>query len=234
MKASRWIALIGTAALVAGTLTGCMPLETPGPKAILRASLVEQVVPFTTSVDGSLSYAPGGEIVTYRWAFGDGSSAEGEVVEHTYTDDGTYEITLMIVDEKGLSTSESIQVKALNPPPTADFSYSPKSNYEGSYVVSCSETVTFEADNCTDDGEIVKYEWYFGYRDKHGDPVGAEGKSVTHEFLYAGEYKITLTVTDNDGGQTDYVETLQVVGGPPCYADTSDGYGWNTGGGTCP
>lgn len=231
MRTVRFILTIGAGVVLIAALAGC--LQQSNPQALFTASMDEHVVPFTVSFDGSLSYNAGGEIVDYLWTFGDGGSETGQIVEHVYVDDGVYQAKLTVIDERGLSSSSILEVHALNPPPTAGFSYTPRSNLEGVYFVSCSEAITFDAqDMCDDDGTIVSYEWYFGYRDAQGEPVTAIGPVVTHEFLYAGTYNVTLTVTDNDGGVTEYVEKLDVKGGPPCNADITGDIPWN-GGGTC-
>ena len=232
MRTTRIIVLIVAGLVTIGALTGC--LKKSEPQALFTASMSEHVVPFTVSFDGTLSYNTGGKIVSYLWTFGDGGAEDGPAVEHTYTEDGVYEVKLTVIDEAGMSSSNVLTVKALNPPPTAGFSYTPRSNMQGEFFVSCSETITFDAEDlCSDDGTIVDYEWYFGYRDGEGQPVISHGPEVSHEFLYAGTYNVTLTVTDNDGGQTEYIEQLVVKGGPPCNADVTGDIPWNNGGGTC-
>jgi len=230
MKTIRLIVAVGTAILVVASLSGC--LRRSQPEALFTASHTEDVIPFTVGFDGTLSFAPDGDIVSYLWTFGDGGSDTGPLAEHTYVEDGTYEARLIIVDENGLSTETKMTIHALNPPPTAGFSYSPKSNMEGVYFVSCSEDITFDAEElCSDDGSIVSYEWYFGYRlpPDYKIPATATGPVVTHRFLYAGTYNIVLTVTDDDGGTSTYTEQLDVKGGPPCNADLPT----DEGGGTC-
>ena len=222
MKRGKCILCLLTVGLVAASISGCLNLQSTQPQALFTASLAEHVVPFTASFDATLSYAPTGEIMTYLWSFGDGGAEEGPVADHTYNEDGVYVVRLTIINEEGASSSRTMTVQALNPPPLAGFSYTPKSNMDGVDFVSCSETITFNAvDMCSDDGEIVLYEWYFGYRDGNGEPATAEGPTVTHEFLYAGTYSIALTVTDNDGDQTAYVEQVVVKGGPPCNTDVT-------------
>jgi PKD repeat protein len=60
--------------------------------------------------DGSGSYDPDGEIVSWFWDFGDGSTGEGETVEHTYTLEragggyGYYDVSLHVTDDAGEST----------------------------------------------------------------------------------------------------------------------------------
>ena len=63
-------------------------------------------VPIT--FDGSASYdSDGGEIASYAWDFGDGTTGEGAVTLHTYTADGTYVVTLTVVDDEGVSNTNS-------------------------------------------------------------------------------------------------------------------------------
>jgi len=51
--------------------------------------------------DGSGSYDPDGRIAEYRWDFGDGYTAEGVSVTHTYKREGEYEVCLTVRDDDG-------------------------------------------------------------------------------------------------------------------------------------
>ena len=51
--------------------------------------------------DASESESPNGDIVEYRWSFGDGEWATGQVVEHRYWYGGGYPVTLTVIDEAG-------------------------------------------------------------------------------------------------------------------------------------
>ena len=79
------------------------------------ASAPITIVPI--AFDGSGSYDPDGDTITsYSWTFGDGSSATGELVEHTYADPGTYTITLVVNDGTDDSELNSFDLfVALNP-----------------------------------------------------------------------------------------------------------------------
>ena len=61
-----------------------------------------------------------GNIEEYLWDFGDGTKAEGIKVQHTYTKSDTYTVTLMIVDNGGVSATTKMLVK-VNAPPIAAF-----------------------------------------------------------------------------------------------------------------
>jgi PKD repeat protein len=43
-----------------------------------------------------------GEIVSYLWDFGDGSTDSGDVVEHSYSSDAYYSVNLTVIDDDGL------------------------------------------------------------------------------------------------------------------------------------
>ncbi|MGY4706547.1 PKD domain-containing protein [Candidatus Bipolaricaulota sp. J31] len=55
--------------------------------------------------DASPSYDPDGEIVSYRWDFGDGTTAEGRMVSHSYDHDGEYVVALTVVDDSGAEST---------------------------------------------------------------------------------------------------------------------------------
>lgn len=215
-KARPWL-LAGTALLVAATVGGCLKFTPTRPQALFTATPVEHVIPFTASFDGSLSQHTAGDIVSYVWTFGDGGSANGILADHTYNVDGVYTVTLTVVGSDGTSSSSRLEVRALNPLPTATFSYSPKSSMDGAYIVGANEWLKFDGSASCDDGEVVSYDWNFG------DGQYATGPNVEHRYLYPGTYNVVLTVTDDDGGQSSFVERIQVMGGPPCNADLPSG-----------
>ncbi|MCK5827534.1 PKD domain-containing protein [Candidatus Bipolaricaulota bacterium] len=221
MKRQKMVGLLATLSLVAVSISGCLQLQSTDPQALFTASQIAHIIPFTASFDGTLTYTPAGEIVSYLWTFGDGASDTGPVVDHVYQQNGTYTVTLTVFDADGQSASTSLTVEALNPLPTAEFSYTPRSTMEEQPVVSASEEITFDGAESFDDEEVVSYEWYFG------DTETATGQVVKHKYLYPGEYNVVLTVTDNDGGTTQCVQQVKVIGGTPCNADITEGAPWS-------
>ncbi|MEN6370290.1 MAG: PKD domain-containing protein [Thermotogota bacterium] len=219
MKGARLCLLLGAVILLAGSLGGCLEFGVTQPQALFTASPAEHVIPFTASFDGTLSQKADSEITSYVWSFGDGGSATGALVDHTYTVDGSYEVTLTVIDEAGASDTTSLTVDAENPVPTAEFSYDPKSNMDGTYIVGAMEWIYFDASPSSDDSGITAYAWDFG------DGDTATGVEVKHRYASSGAYNVTLTVTDDDGGASTYVQMITVTGNGSC--------GSGSGGGSC-
>jgi hypothetical protein len=64
----------------------------------------------------STSYDPDGIILNWSWSFGDGQVGAGEQITHQYTENGTYEVTLWIVDNdlNEISISKNVNVGSIN------------------------------------------------------------------------------------------------------------------------
>jgi len=151
--------------------------------------------------DGSSSYDPDGDTITYSWDFGDGATGAGVSPTHTYTAGGTYTITLVVNDGKVNSepSTTTATIDEINDPPVADA--------DGPYAGVVDVPVQFDGSGSYDiDDGIATYDWDFG-----DDTEGATGVTVAHAYSAVGEYTVTLTVTDN-GGLTDTDSTLITVG----------------------
>lgn len=64
----------------------------------------------TCNFDGSGSSDSDGSVDSYSWDFGDGNTASGSAVSHSYGSDGTYNVTLTVTDNEGSSSSDSQDV----------------------------------------------------------------------------------------------------------------------------
>lgn len=75
------------------------------------------------SFDASASYDPDGQIVSYAWDFNsDGrvdASGPGPTASYTFSTAGSYNVTLTVTDNGGLSgsTTKTVQVQSAPPPP---------------------------------------------------------------------------------------------------------------------
>jgi predicted transcriptional regulator/chitodextrinase len=64
--------------------------------------------------DGSRSNDPDGNITTYMWDFGDGTSAEGPTATYTYLATGGYNVTLLVTDEQGATATAYALVEVVD------------------------------------------------------------------------------------------------------------------------
>src|SRR5918994_3239866 len=75
----------------------------PPPNAAPAASLSVSCTGLTCTAEGAGSSDSDGTIESYRWDFGDGTTAGGSSVQHTYTTPGSYTISLTVTDDDGAS-----------------------------------------------------------------------------------------------------------------------------------
>jgi len=147
---------------------------------------------------------------TYRWSFGDGATATGERVMHTYSERGSHIASLTAVYPDGSEEriQDSIFVGSDDPPrsipigrPTATFNYTPE-------TPTPDEVVTFNASESFDEeGGIADYEWDFNDDGEYETTGGV----VERSYEQAGNYSVTLRVTDQSGATNTTTVTVGVV-----------------------
>lgn len=159
-----------------------------------RANVSEQI-----RLNASSSNDPDGNLVSYSWSLGDGTTASGQTVTHSYGSTGTYTVELLVEDDNGETDTVNTQIEVLRQP-NAAFTMS-KSG------ITVGESVTFDASGSNDpDGSISTYRWNFD------DGSISGGQTVTHIYNSTGTYTVELTVQDNDA-RTDLVtKQIQVTG----------------------
>ncbi len=140
-----------------------------------------------TPFDGSASHDPDGGLAEYQWDFGDGATARGMQVRHAYREAGSYEVTLTVRDEAGVSNSTSTDTLQL------EVTAVPRPEIAGPAIACVAETVRWQADDAAA-GPGTAYGWLLG------DGGSAEGADVTHEYDRPGRYAITLFTGGGEGG----------------------------------
>ena len=99
------------ASFTALALTGCLPV----PIYDVTPSTARAGTELTFDASGSVvSNMPEGNVaVGWSWSFGDGSTAKGETVTHTYDKAGIYTIKLTVTDSAGreASVEDQLEVK---------------------------------------------------------------------------------------------------------------------------
>jgi len=142
-------------AIVAAALVVQVPLITGDGTMWPDVSSAGRILPSPTALAADFTFAPEepvtGEIVTFSatasdgtppyifdWDFGDTGVGTGETVVHSYSNDGTFTVTLTVTDAEPLPpnvTTVSKPIVVANPL-TADFTFSPSNPVVGQTVTS--------------------------------------------------------------------------------------------------
>ena len=148
------------------------------------------------SFDGTYSYDPDGEIVSYAWNFGDSDTDTGSTPSHIYQSVGEYLVTLIVTDDDDLTDTDTTTVYVSRPPPPPPINMKPKADAGPNMKISVNSTLHFSGAGSYDpDGMIVSHRWKFG------DGTTATGVEVNHTYTEPGHYNVTLTVKDNRGAE---------------------------------
>jgi len=172
------------------------------PTASFTYSPSEPEIGQTVTFNASNSIDPDSNIVSYYWNFSDGTATTetDPIAYHVFGASGTYNVTLTVTDEDGLTDSEYKLITVFEPP-VATFTYLPTVPLVG-------ETVTFDASQSVDaDGIIQSYFWSFD----DGITITETDAFATHIYSEDGTYNVTLTVTDDDGLSDSTWETVAVL-----------------------
>jgi PKD repeat protein len=153
-----------------------------------------------------------GQIVTYNWDFGDQSSDVGAAPSHAFAAAGAYSVSLTVTNDYGQSDTVSHDVNVVAAPaPTAAFSFEPLAPV-------AERPVSFDASTSNggvaDDGtagQIVDYSWMFG------DGATSTAAAPSHVYAAAGQFVVSLTVTNDFGKSSTATQTLSVLPAPPPY-----------------
>jgi len=146
--------------------------------------------------DGSASYDPDGDALTYAWNFGDGTSGDGARPTHTYTADGTYPVTLTVTDSRG-AQSAPVQTTATirNIAPTVHAGRDARTG-PGFFTLHA----TFSDPGANDAPWSYDISWGDGFSTHGTTSNQSDAISATHLFVVPGTYRVRVSVTDKDGG----------------------------------
>lgn len=81
-----------------------------GPEPFITMSDTSVRLGETITFNGLKSEDPDGDIVDYKWDFGNGMTSTGVITEHKYDQSGEYIVTLSVTDNKGEIRDQQVQV----------------------------------------------------------------------------------------------------------------------------
>jgi len=151
------------------------------------------VINYPVPFDGSQSYDPDGNIVFYRWNFGDGTSEIlSDSPSHAYLTLGIHTVILTVVDNNRTCKTNTTTVTIYG----STYNINPSPDAGGPYTGKVTDLIIFDGSKSYDeDGTIENYTW------SYDDGTTSYGQISTHNFTSSGTFIVTLTVTDNFGGK---------------------------------
>jgi PKD repeat protein len=201
------------------TDTVAVTVNNVAPQAVARANPNSSSEGTAITFNGNNSSDPGAnENLSYEWDFGDGSPVEnGTQVTHAFGDNGDYTVTLTVTDKDGASDQDTVTVTILNANPDAVANATPNPADEGT-------AVAFKGSDSSDPGanENLTYQWDFG------DGTTSPEADPTYTYPDSGDYTVTLTVTDKDGGVDSETFTVSIANVTPT-ADAGGPYSTSAG-----
>lgn len=176
--------------------------------------------------------ASGTNVQSYSWTFGNGQTA-GNVTSTTtqYATAGSYTVTLYVTYTNGaMDTVVRTNYIDVFTPPSVGFTASPLTLCTG-------QSVQFTNQSTPGSGPITNYVWDYG----DGTTPGAV-QSPSHVYNIAGNFPVTLIITDINGCQDFITQTGYItVNSPPsanftvspsvvCNTSTPVTFNWSGGG----
>jgi PKD repeat protein len=151
-----------------------------------------------------------GSPASWAWDFGDGNASTAQNPMHTYTNAGTYGVTLITTNTCGNDTLIQTDMIVVTPVPcdvVAGFSAAPDSG--------CTALGVSFTDLSTGSG-IDAWAWDFG------DGNVSTEQSPAHDYAAAGTYDVTLVASAGACSDTMVAPALVMVGASPTTAFSAD------------
>ncbi len=145
----------------------------------------------------STSTVASGNIVSWTWDFGDGTSSTLQNPSKTYAQ-GNYTVVLQVTTDKGCTNTivKPNYIKATN---------GIVSNFNFTTNNGCTLPTAIQFNNTTTGSGTLSYNWNFG------DGGTSTLANPLHNYTTAGNYTVSLTTTSNQGCTNTYTQTNAVV-----------------------
>ena len=143
-----------------------------------------------------LSTEKNGTISKWEWDFGDGELASDQNPSHTYTESGSFNVSLRVTSNFGcVSSVTSLQYIKIATGVTADFT--------NTNPINCNQPASIQFSNNSSGTGVLSYQWQFG------DGSTSTLKDPSHTYS-VGSYSVTLIVR-NASGCSDTITKSNVI-----------------------
>ena len=155
-------------------------------------------IDYSVHFDGSGSNDPDGTIVSYDWDFGDGHTGTGVKPSHKYSSSGTYDITLTVTDDDGLTdTNDTTAVITHGNPPSVQLIYP-----TGGEILKDTITIEWSAHD-SKDGDNLPIHLFYSDGETWVRINGVLENTGEYDWdtttLPDGTYELLIQAVDSDG-----------------------------------
>ena len=178
----------GTNKIVRSNYVTVTPTTTPvAPTAQFAANVTSGPAPLTVVFTSTST----GNISSYLWTFGDGTTSTAANPSKQYSAPGVYSVELTVTGTSG--SNKSVRTNYITVTPTTS-SAAPTALFAANVTSGRAPmTVVFKS---TSTGNISSYYWTFG------DGSTSTAAAPTYKYLVPGFYTVTLKVTGPSGSNT--------------------------------
>jgi PKD repeat protein len=159
---------------------------------------ISSLIGYTVNLT-STSSDTDGTIVSYKWNWGDSSSNDTIASPtHTFTQAGTYTVSLTVVDNDGASST--IKTSTVTVPTVLPVS---------SFTATVNKmSVSFDGSASTDQfGSITSYVWTFG----DGSTLTTTIPTISRTYTTVGTFTVSMKVIDDKNAQATSSKTVTTV-----------------------
>jgi PKD repeat protein len=184
------------------------PVQNEDPIVVADADSADGVAPHLVQFNSFGTHDPDGSIVSYYWDFKDGNLSDEQHPSHTFTQPGTYNVELTVIDDKGAFSKDKvvITVRAKGTPPPITNNNPEITEFNVTPRTGDKPLLTYYSAEATDaDGDPLTYTWYFD----NGDT--SSWKSGSYTYVDDNTYTVRLVVTDGKGGKDERTAVVIVT-----------------------
>ena len=167
----------------------------PAPVASFTGSPASGTAPLTVQFTDTSTGSP----FSWSWDFGDGGSSTSENPSYTYSSEGTYTVSLVVMNTAGSDTSTAADYITVSPAPSA-----PEASFTATPVSGIAPLTVGFTDAST--GSPTEWSWDFG------DGGSSTDQDPEYTYTVAGNYTVSLTATNEEGSDTateeDYISVF--------------------------